>query len=135
MSTSTAADSFTPTCDSTPGMLPRLTARRRPRQARSHMTVTSLLDATARVLVRRGYAACTTNLVAEVAGVGIGSLYEYFPNKEALVAALAEREIEAHLGTGQPHEARAQLLQVLSRDYPYFAALPAAARLSVHERG
>lgn len=99
------------------------------------MTVTALLDATARVLVRRGYAACTTNLVAEVAGVGIGSLYEYFPNKEALVAALAEREIEAHLAGPEPLEARLTLLGVLSREYPYFAALPAAGRLARHERG
>ena len=57
-----ASRTFTPQCDPTP----LLRARRRPRQARSQMTVASLLDATALVLLRRGYAACTTNLVAEV---------------------------------------------------------------------
>src|SRR5262245_58040932 len=74
MSSATASSTFTP--ESEPSWPPLLRARRRPRQARSHMTVSSLLDATALVLLRRGYAACTTNLVAEVAGVGIGSLYE-----------------------------------------------------------
>ncbi|MEA1652269.1 TetR/AcrR family transcriptional regulator [Nitrospirillum sp. BR 11164] len=50
-----------------------------------------ILDATARVLVRDGYAALTTNAVAAVAGVSIGSLYQYFPNKDALVLALRDR--------------------------------------------
>ena len=52
------------------------------------MTVEAILDATARVLVREGYARTSTNRVAAVAGVSIGSLYQYFPNKESLVAAL-----------------------------------------------
>ncbi|MEE3622552.1 helix-turn-helix domain-containing protein [Nitrospirillum sp. BR 11752] len=53
----------------------------------------AILDATARVLVRDGYAALTTNAVAVAAGVSIGSLYQYFPNKEALVLALRERHV------------------------------------------
>jgi AcrR family transcriptional regulator len=48
-------------------------------------------DATARVLVREGYARTSTNRIAAVAGVSIGSLYQYFPNKESLVAALVAR--------------------------------------------
>lgn len=69
---------------------PRVQPRKRPRQARSRALVAAILQATARVLVREGYAGTTTNRVAEVAGVSIGSLYQYFPTKEALVAALHE---------------------------------------------
>lgn len=65
--------------------------RKRPLQERSRATVAAILDGTARVLVRRGYAGTNTNLVAEAAGVSVGSLYQYFPGKEALVAALHER--------------------------------------------
>lgn len=72
----------------------RTTPRKRPRQSRSQATVDTLLEATARVLVRDGFDGLTTNSVAAQAGVSIGSLYQYFPNKEALVAALIERHIE-----------------------------------------
>ncbi len=72
----------------------KTTPRKRPRQARSQATVDAILSATARVLVRSGYDSLTTNAVASAAGVSIGSLYQYFPNKEALVAALIERHIE-----------------------------------------
>jgi AcrR family transcriptional regulator len=67
------------------------TLRKSPRQERSRDTVAAILDGTARVLVRRGYAHTNTNLVARAAGVSVGSLYQYFPGKEALVAALHER--------------------------------------------
>ena len=50
--------------------------------------------ATARVLAERGYAGTSTNRVARVAGVSVGSLYQYFPNKDALIAALVERHVE-----------------------------------------
>jgi len=65
--------------------------RKRPRQTRSREMVEAMIEAAARVLRRHGYARTTTNLVAEVAGVSVGSLYQYFPNKESLVAALHER--------------------------------------------
>jgi len=60
-------------------------------QKRSRAMVETLLDATARVLVREGYDRASTNRIAAVAGVSVGSLYQYFPNKEALVAALVAR--------------------------------------------
>jgi AcrR family transcriptional regulator len=60
-------------------------------QKRSKATVETLLDATARVLTRHGYDRASTNRIAETAGVSVGSLYQYFPNKEALVAALVAR--------------------------------------------
>lgn len=68
--------------------------RKQPVQERSKQTVAAILQATAQVLVSNGYDRTTTNLVAEKAGVSIGSLYEYFPNKEALVAALASAHVE-----------------------------------------
>ena len=72
---------------------PITTVRKEPRQARSQATVDALLTATARVLVRDGYDRASTNRVAETAGVSVGSLYQYFPTKEALVAALIDRHM------------------------------------------
>ncbi len=53
--------------------------------------VDAMLEAAARILAAEGYPALNTNRVAEVAGVSVGSVYQYFPNKQALVAALRER--------------------------------------------
>jgi AcrR family transcriptional regulator len=67
------------------------------------VTYNSMLDATARLLETTGFAALTTNHVADLAGVSIGSLYEYFPDKETLVAELTRRtiaEILAEVGDG-----------------------------------
>jgi AcrR family transcriptional regulator len=64
------------------------------RQARSRATIEAILTATARVLVKEGFDRASTNRIADAAGVSIGSLYQYFPSKEALVAALIERHIE-----------------------------------------
>ena len=69
----------------------RTNPRRTASQQRSRLTVNALLEATARILIREGFDKASTNRVAEVAGVSIGSLYQYFPSKEALVAALIDR--------------------------------------------
>jgi AcrR family transcriptional regulator len=74
----------------------RTVARKEPQQARSVATVEAILVATARVLTRDGYDHASTNKVAEEAGVSVGSLYQYFPSKEALVAALIDRHM-AHM--------------------------------------
>jgi AcrR family transcriptional regulator len=71
--------------------------RKAPVQDRSKETARVILTATARVLVEVGYDRASTNKVAEVAGVSIGSLYRYFPSKEALVAALIERHVQEML--------------------------------------
>lgn len=73
----------------------RLKPRKEPRQERSRDTVGGILRATARILAREGYDAATTNRIAEVAGVSVGSLYQYFPNKDAVVAALIDQHCEA----------------------------------------
>ena len=68
--------------------------RKAPSQERSRLTFEAILDAAAQVFEQHGYAAGTTNRIAERAGVSIGSLYQYFPNKDAILIALTERHIE-----------------------------------------
>jgi AcrR family transcriptional regulator len=60
-------------------------------QDRSRATVDALVEATARILRREGFDSASTNRIAEGAGVSVGSLYQYFPSKEALVAAVIDR--------------------------------------------
>lgn len=71
-----------------------LRARKQPRQERARATVEALLEAAAQVFERHGYAAGTTNRIAERAGVSIGSLYQYFPSKDAILLALVERHVD-----------------------------------------
>ena len=71
--------------------------RKQARQARARATQTAIIEAAARILEGNGRDGLTTNRVADRAGVSIGSLYQYFPNKEAIVAALLRREREALL--------------------------------------
>ncbi len=68
--------------------------RRTPQQARSKALVERILDAGARVFAEFGYTAGTTNRIAAEAGVSIGSLYSYFPDKDAIVTALVRRHID-----------------------------------------
>jgi AcrR family transcriptional regulator len=70
---------------------PQTSPRKIASQKRSRLTVDALLEATARVLVKEGYDRASTNKIAAVAGVSVGSLYQYFPSKEALVAGVIER--------------------------------------------
>jgi AcrR family transcriptional regulator len=65
--------------------------RKHASQARSRATVDALIEATARILVTEGFERASTNRIAEVAGVSVGSLYQYYPGKEALVAAVIDR--------------------------------------------
>lgn len=72
-----------------------LAPRKSPTQDRSRRTVERILDAAARVFHEHGYAGATTNDIADAADVSIGSLYQYFPNKDALLMALTKRHIES----------------------------------------
>ena len=67
------------------------TMRKQPQQARSQATIDAILQAAAHILGQRGWRGLTTNAVADAAGVSIGSLYQYFPNKLALVEAVRGR--------------------------------------------
>lgn len=73
--------------------MPDFEPRKLPRQERSRATYEAMLEACARLLREEGYEALTTTGVAERAGVGIGTLYEFFPNRESIVAALIEQRI------------------------------------------
>ena len=81
-------------------------------QERSRATVDALVEATARILVKEGFDKASTNRIAEVAGVSVGSLYQYFPGKEALVAAVAERHQQQIMQTVQGEVAEVLALPV-----------------------
>ncbi len=68
--------------------------RKRPQQARAHATVCAILDATIQILEREGIDTTTTTRIAEVAGVSVGTLYQYFPHRDAILNALQDREFE-----------------------------------------
>ncbi len=70
------------------------TARNQPRQPRSRATVGVILEAAIRVLERDGWEALTTSRVAEIAGVSVGTLYQYFAHRDAILEALQNRELE-----------------------------------------
>jgi AcrR family transcriptional regulator len=94
-------------------MAPRIRTvpRKQATQARAQATVEVILKATARILVRDGYDRASTNKIAIAAGVSIGSLYQYFPSKEALVAALVDR----HMG---------EMVELVRREIPILVTLP-----------
>lgn len=72
--------------------------RRTPKQDRAQATVDAVIEAAARILVEDGYARLSTNKVAQRAGVSVGTLYQYFPNKESIVEALVHRIADERLG-------------------------------------
>jgi AcrR family transcriptional regulator len=75
--------------------------RKTPRQARAQATVRAILEATVQILEREGLEAATTTHIAEVAGVSIGSLYQYFSHRDAILSALQNREFERTLALMQ----------------------------------
>ncbi len=71
--------------------------RKKPAQSRSAATVEAIQEAAARILETRGSSGYNTNDIATLAGISVGSLYQYFPNKEAITAALIERDMTSLL--------------------------------------
>ncbi len=84
--------------------------RRRPQQARSQERVNLILDTAAELIAEVGYEAVTTNAIAKRAGVSIGSLYRYFPDKDAILRGLSVRHLE---------QVRAIYDQVFTEDLVY----------------
>ena len=93
--------------------------RKRPRQERSAVTVDAMIEASVRILLAEGYARLTTRRVAEVAGVSVGSLYQYFPHRRSLVAEVIRRKMEgsvaaisaaAQAAEGSPRDALAEVM-------------------------
>lgn len=93
---------------------PLTNPRKHASQERSRVTVDALIEATARILVREGFDRTSTNRIAQEAGVSVGSLYQYYPSKEALVAAVIERHTR-------------ELMQVVRVALAEVAALPLEA--------
>jgi AcrR family transcriptional regulator len=93
---------------------PSQNQRRSPRQARSRATWEAIVEAAAQILERRGPDGFNTNAVAERAGVSIGTLYQYFPDKHAILLAAARRELgeAARLSCRQGALARALIAMV-----------------------
>ena len=110
----------------------QLRPRKRPVQARSRRTVDAVLKAAAQVFTRRGYAGATTNHIAERAGVSVGSLYEYFPSKDALLVAL----MEAHLAEGETvlQQAAAEVAVRGDHDLAAVVRHVAGAMIELHAR-
>ena len=72
----------------------RLQPRKQPIQGRARRTVAAILEASAQVFEELGYAKATTDRIAVRAGVSIGTLYQYFPGKDALLVALAAQHVD-----------------------------------------
>lgn len=80
----------------------QLSPRKEPKQRRSRVMYEAILEATAQLLTERGYAATTTNHIADRTGISVGSLYQYFPNKEAIAVELLQRHIVGGLDYMEP---------------------------------
>lgn len=98
--------------------------KKQPKQARAQATVQAIIQAAAQILIQEGLGGLTTNAVAERAGVSIGSVYEYFPGKEAIVAAVATqavasslREIELSLHRSEAPDLRLAMRQFVQSLY------------------
>ena len=106
---------------------PQTSPRKIASQKRSRLTVDALVEATARVLIKEGYDRASTNKIAAMAGVSIGSLYQYFPSKEALVAAVIERHTQE-----LSQVVRNALLKVAARPIEFAARELVAAAIDAH---
>ena len=95
-----------------------LAPRKPPRQDRSRATVEAIVEAAVDLLSSRGYARVSTNQIAARAGVSVGSLYQYFPNKDAIVTVLFQR----HAG-GVERIVEATLADLRQPDVPLREAL------------
>lgn len=74
-----------------------LKPRKKPIQTRSTATVDAIVEATIRILRQDGWAACTTTRIAALAGVSVGSLYQYFPNRNAIAVEIIRQRTRTYL--------------------------------------
>lgn len=80
-----------------PAVPAALKPRKKPLQTRSTATVDAIVEATVRILRRDGWAACTTTRIATLAGVSVGSLYQYFPNRHAIAVEIVRQRTRTYL--------------------------------------
>jgi len=95
-------------------------ARKSPSQARAKRTIETILEATAQILAEEGSERLTTNYLARRAGFSVGTIYQYFPNREAIVLALIERQrgevarrVQAVLAQGEGQSAEARIRSII----------------------
>lgn len=74
-----------------------LKPRKKPTQTRSTVTVDAIVEATIRILRQDGWAACATTRIAALAGVSVGSLYQYFPNRNAIAVEIVRQRTRTYL--------------------------------------
>ena len=115
---------------------PRKKATKRPvrtaRQARSKATVDAIIEAATRILAETGWAALNTNAIAARAGVSVGSVYEYFPNKQAILDVIMDRHLEA--GEALLAEAASEIRGPVAPDRVVEAWFPASFDFTVMTR-
>jgi AcrR family transcriptional regulator len=107
--------------------------RKRPRQTRSSATVEAVLGAAAEAFASEGFAAANVNRIAARAGVSVGSLYQYYPSKEALLVALIERHTDASLVALEHALDQARPLPLAAGVRHVVAAMVDAHRGPLHE--
>lgn len=115
---------------------PARTGRRRPRQTRARETCAAIFEAAAQILEREGERAFNTNRIAERAGVSVGTIYQYFPDKEAILVAMARAEQERIAAenvriAARPASHREMLRSSLRRFIRAFEGRPATRRAAV----
>jgi AcrR family transcriptional regulator len=104
--------------------------RRRPKQSRSRATCDAILEAASQILERDGPAGFNTASVAERAGVSIGTLYQYFPDKQAILLAAAQREMGREAAPGRQTVFLRALIDWLEQVGRQASAAPAKPRLA-----
>lgn len=114
--------SQTPRAPQKPSVRKALHRRRLPRQQRAQHTVEAIFEATERLVAAHGFDAVNTRLIADRAGVGIGSLYQYFPTYEAILLAWYER-----VSTAAAQQLRLATIEVMDR------SLPEALRIAIRQ--
>lgn len=95
-------------------------SRKKPSQDRARQTIETILEATAQILAEEGSARLTTNYLARKAGFSVGTIYQYFPNREAIILALIERQrqdvgrrVLAVLVSGREGSAESRIRQIV----------------------
>lgn len=118
----------------------RIRARKSPQQSRSRVTVESILDGAIRVLEQEGSLALTTTRIAHAAGVSVGTLYQYFPNRKSILDALQEREFQRTISmmqevmiNSQPSSTDELARAVIRGLFRLYAAAPELHRVLVIE--
>lgn len=103
--------------------------KKTPKQERSRFTVGSILEAATQILSQDGAHKLSTNRIAERAGVAVASLYQYFPNKEAILGAIFERELSEERA-----ELAARTAELADRDAREIVRVAVKSTIAIHAK-